>query len=66
MAELGNIHEKTHEVKRKIHKGPINTINISHTNNSSVIVTGGADYFVRLISLEMLESDEIDFVQFKR
>jgi len=31
-----------------------------------VIVTGGADYFVRLISLEMLENDEMDFVQFKR
>ena len=57
---------KTNLVKRKVHKGLINSINITHTNNSSVIVTGGSDYFVRLISLEVLENDEMDFVQFKR
>jgi len=52
-------------VKRKVHKGPINAINITSTKESSVIVTGGADYFVRLISLEMQEDNEMDFVQFK-
>ena len=57
---------KSHLVKRKVHKGAINTINITHTNNSTVIVTGGSDYFVRLISLEILENNEMDFVQFKR